>query len=88
MSLDMRPFPPRQVRWTAGGTYIGHDNDLKGERAMIRVERRPFMVGAQAMPTHLGCVYVAWAQFDRHETGLGYFWLPYPIADFAMDDDL
>lgn len=49
------------------GYYIGADDALKGEHALLETKGNRVL-----------------AQFDRHETGLGYGWHPYPPEDFFI----
>lgn len=55
------------------GVYVGPDQDLKGETALLQLkiseaENRVWLL----------------AQFDNHRTGLGYGWHPYPINQFHV----
>lgn len=51
------------------GYYIGADDDLKGEHALIQVRDRGLTVIAQ---------------FDNVKTGLGFRWHPYEPSDFFL----
>lgn len=65
------------------GTYIGPRKELKGKRALVKIERHYVQ---DMIPSHGEVVSVTvTAQFDDVATGLGHGWHNFRLDDFDID---